>query len=50
LEELGTAEFRKIAIDSLFIELTYGCGMIWPSALIKSFCETKQLPDLPEEK
>jgi hypothetical protein len=50
LEELGTAEFSKIAIDSSSIELTHGCGMIWPSALLKPFCETKQLPDLPEEK
>jgi len=50
LEELGTSDFGKIATDSSFVELSHGCGMNWPFALLGPFLETKQLPDLPEEK
>jgi hypothetical protein len=50
LEELGTPDFGKIATDSSFVELTHGCGMNWPFALLQPFLGTKQLPDLPEEK
>ena len=51
LEELGAAEFSKIAIDSSFVvELTHGCSMHWPFALLEPFADTEQLPDFPEEK
>ncbi|CAN9171881.1 unnamed protein product [Alternaria alternata] len=49
-EELGTAEFSKIATNSLFAELTHGCGLCWPFYPLRPFLETKQLPDLPEER
>ncbi|RYN95382.1 hypothetical protein AA0119_g8673 [Alternaria tenuissima] len=50
LEELRISDFGKIATDSSFVELTHGCGMNWPFALLQPFLKTRQRPNLPEER